>query len=503
MIPESLSKHIFHKIKVSLEKWKGWSTPQVHQSAQLLCDLLRNSEHGKIPKTFMESGLKLSRAVSNLDDTEWSFDRLTTSSLNEILGSYEKYIAVNNRVFESITSHHNNIVDEDWNKVASNDQSLAVYSEAANAMGSKLWVVECNKWFETFSISYFRKGGARKHFIKTKCSRQNAVNQVQEHQDQPELLLERDLMQPTADCSTPQRIKILDVGSCYNPIAKSEQAEQFDVTALDLYPVNASVLQCDFLNLVISEPGTSPSVITPHTKADGDTNPSAKRQKVEPMGVSSVPVTVDGAVGSHNGSENGVHISSGTVQGDSSLKLLSLPAHSYDVVTMCLVVSYLPTPEQRLRMIQQARALLISPVAEHGVHGTANQSNQRQPPHRNGLLLIAEKQSIFKPPFKQGNNADGKKEATMSTDTDTNAGAEESVSETVEVDYWNSWVTAVCNCGFELVKYHYFPSSDGRKSHLFAFATCNSTATTADSTAAVGSKMWIKQDHLREKGGVN
>lgn len=54
------------------------------------------------------------------------------------------------------------------------------------------------------------------------------------------------------------RIKVLDVGSCYNPLGGEEM---FDVTAVDISPSVEEVLQCDFLNTrlgretVLSEDG--------------------------------------------------------------------------------------------------------------------------------------------------------------------------------------------------------------------------------------------------------
>jgi 25S rRNA (adenine2142-N1)-methyltransferase len=45
-----------------------------------------------------------------------------------------------------------------------------------------------------------------------------------------------------------QKLKLLDVGSCYNPFSKFEI---FEVTAIDIAPGNESVAKCDFLNINI------------------------------------------------------------------------------------------------------------------------------------------------------------------------------------------------------------------------------------------------------------
>lgn len=51
-----------------------------------------------------------------------------------------------------------------------------------------------------------------------------------------------------------QRIKILDVGSCYNPFKKFPR---FDVVAIDIAPASSDVQRCDFLNLNVVK-DTSP-----------------------------------------------------------------------------------------------------------------------------------------------------------------------------------------------------------------------------------------------------
>jgi hypothetical protein len=54
----------------------------------------------------------------------------------------------------------------------------------------------------------------------------------------------------------PRPWSLLDVGSCYNPF--STHSEVFNVTAVDIAPACESVLQCDFLNVKI-EPVTIPN----------------------------------------------------------------------------------------------------------------------------------------------------------------------------------------------------------------------------------------------------
>ncbi|XP_073845743.1 S-adenosylmethionine sensor upstream of TORC1 [Musca autumnalis] len=48
----------------------------------------------------------------------------------------------------------------------------------------------------------------------------------------------------------PEKIHVLDVGSCFNPFGKSQQ---FDVTAIDLCPATDDVLKGDFLKIQIQD----------------------------------------------------------------------------------------------------------------------------------------------------------------------------------------------------------------------------------------------------------
>lgn len=47
-----------------------------------------------------------------------------------------------------------------------------------------------------------------------------------------------------------QQLKLLDVGSCYNPLSKEES---FDVCAVDIAPYSKDVEKCDFINVKISD----------------------------------------------------------------------------------------------------------------------------------------------------------------------------------------------------------------------------------------------------------
>ena len=220
--------------------------------------------------------------------------------------------------------------------------SLKVYAEAASSMGERQWVIDGNAWMSNFAISFFRRNGARRHYLSTlqqkynnNNNNNNNNNKTKDEWDSLGNNLVRDLMMSNNNdnnINNYKKIKLLDVGSCYNPISKSVNADAFDVTAIDLYPMDDSVYKSDFLALTVTDPNTLPNY-----SKDVDS---------------------------------------------SSTILSSLPSSSFDCITMSLVLNYLPTPLKRLEMIRKARQLLVNPEYNNN-------------PHHAGILLILEKESIF------------------------------------------------------------------------------------------------------------
>lgn len=113
------------------------------------------------------------------------------------------------------------------------------------------------------------------------------------------------------------RIKLLDVGSCYNPFGK---CDDFDVLPIDIAPAVDEVYECDFLNVDLIE----------------DNEPSADN--------------------------------------NSSKMITKLKSHYFDVIVFSLLLEYLPTSEQRLKCCEKAYQLLapegifiiITPDSKHG-----------------------------------------------------------------------------------------------------------------------------------------
>ncbi|XP_005184413.1 S-adenosylmethionine sensor upstream of mTORC1 [Musca domestica] len=128
----------------------------------------------------------------------------------------------------------------------------------------------------------------------------------------------------------PEKIRVLDVGSCFNPFGKSQQ--QFEVTAIDLCPATEDVLKGDFL-------------------------------KIQVQSMPDEPKTV---LDEHN-------------------EVCTLPASYYECVVFSLLLEYIPSSELRLQCCQKAYDLLkyegiliiITPDSQHVGKNAAIMKNWR------------------------------------------------------------------------------------------------------------------------------
>ena len=230
---------------------------------------------------------------------------------------------------------------------------------------------------------------------------------------------------------------MLDIGSCYNP---HKEQPLFEVLALDLQPTDPSVYTCDFLELGLLN---SCSLIE------------------------SAPVKADLA-DQANPDNQGNQNENTEMEDLSKRRLLALPQHRYDVIMISLVLCYLPDSERRIAMLQKARRLLVSPPtagdatdtdtspSTAAASGTADVSKSTAiatatdatsatntsaaSPHKAGIMIILEKESIF-----------------SSKHPDL---------------HLKCWKREIANCGFELLTYQFMPVGQ-RKVHLFAFRAVN------------------------------
>ncbi|KAK3232784.1 hypothetical protein CYMTET_56880 [Cymbomonas tetramitiformis] len=199
-----------------------------------------------------------------------------------------------------------------WEETTGDRVQLEAYAAAAHMTGEQQWVRQGNDWCVERALEWLRHGGAQRAQLK-EFRRRHYSEHGKAPDAEAEAALEQQLT-PAGDGGRGDPLRTLDVGSCFNPFRRYPELE---VTALDLCPADPSVFQCDFLQLQVGEAGTG-IVAGPH-EAD------------ELRGAASAG------------------------------KLLSLEQASFDVITMSLVLSYIPHPLMRTQMVAKARALLKEP----------------------------------------------------------------------------------------------------------------------------------------------
>jgi hypothetical protein len=168
--------------------------------------------------------------------------------------------------------------------------------------------------------------------------------------------------------------------------------------------------------------------------------------------------------------------------------IVQLPSQSFDVVVMSLVLSYLPTPNQRIEMIKNARKLLRN-------------SNYNNQPHYSGLLLIVEKESIFTYDeiLDITNQIRNRKLNKNEIITNSNDQSIDKLQRNNDYnrDLITGWKESIISEGFSLIKYRNL-QSDSRKCHTFAFMTEGvvSSESNVEKKNVSNPIMWIKQDFI-------
>lgn len=182
------------------------------------------------------------------------------------------------------------LATEFWDKNADDDQNKKAVSRVR-------WIIkQCE--------DYYFSGGMHDAFERENslCSKYNITTNTTTQ----------------SRISVTERLKVLDVGSCYNPFHKFPR---FDVIAVDIAPASSDVHQCDFLNLKILDDSITP---------------------MNPCG-----------------------------------KISELTAASFDVVVFSLLLEYLPSSKQRYSCCSKASRLLtpggiLCIVTPDSKHATAN-----------------------------------------------------------------------------------------------------------------------------------
>lgn len=183
-----------------------------------------------------------------------------------------------------------------WRKHINNRGQLDSYSKAMKELATNYWDSNLKgndmshenriEWSVQFCTNYFHDNKIRNHHRE----REKRINELLPEAIHVELPTSSD-----EDCK--RTIRLLDVGSCYNPF---KQYDNFTVTAIDISPASPDVHRCDFLN-----------------------TPVFPQEFVE--------------------------------QDDNTLTITSC---SYDVVVFSLLLEYMPTSEQRLICCRKAYEIL-------------------------------------------------------------------------------------------------------------------------------------------------
>jgi hypothetical protein len=419
VLPGGLERRIAGRLSWGLSSWQEFSDPQlslltyqqcliesvrtlskkmieasnieVAPSSKLLCSkyFCRHfHEQGELlAKALFTSGelastgkCALSSALANSCNPKDAIS--DASSMNHVnhcverlLREHAESIDAGMKTFQSISDHHSSLIggESAYLEKTRDKTALENYGFAAVDMGKRAWVAEGMRWMETYSMDYFKEGLAKKlHLKSTKAA------YARERNEPMPAAVADDLSSSLVSNLVTQgsKLKLLDIGSCYDPFRNCASKDSFDVTAVDLWPQSPTVYKCDFLSVE-----WGPRLTEPVTTV-----------------------------------EDGIH------------NLHQLPESTYDIATISLVLSYLPTSSQRVEMLRCARRSLVKPGCGHSDNA-----------HHKGLLLIMEKDSIF------GRSGVKGKENLL-----------------------REWKESISNIGFELAAYQRMRSKH-RFFHVFAF----------------------------------
>lgn len=211
------------------------------------------------------------------------------------------------------------------------------YAEAAEETGRKPWVTEALRWCHDFTTRFLRGGGAAAFALKAErrrvfretgvrmtdaeaAARLRALTLGHLGMDGDPGLVPARLERSEGKRKRPNA-QLLDVGSCWDYFRAFENdAETYEVVALDLAPRTPRVFRCDFLELAITPEGS-----------EMQTSVEKAAETLEDASSPSPFVTT----------------------------LRSYPAGRASAVVMSLVLSYLPCPRMRGEMVRRAREVLL------------------------------------------------------------------------------------------------------------------------------------------------
>lgn len=143
-----------------------------------------------------------------------------------------------------------------WKEHCKDEGRLCEYAVAMKNLADNHWSKKCEgegriEWCLGVCQEYFFNGGKRKAIEKD--ARRAALNNPRPPSSDHLLGsgLDSDGTAISPNFHLPGKIRLLDVGSCYNPFMKYED---FLAVGIDIVPAVETVFKCDFLNLQIQRP---------------------------------------------------------------------------------------------------------------------------------------------------------------------------------------------------------------------------------------------------------
>ncbi|MBN3298366.1 SAMTR protein, partial [Amia calva] len=142
--------------------------------------------------------------------------------------------------------------DKIWREHCEDEETLSEYAEAMKNLADNHWAKTCEgegriEWCRSVCQEYFLDGGMKRMLEKDEKSARLAIAMTtttfnaQQHPNNGPLKLSHQS----------GKIRLLDVGSCFNPFLKFDE---FLTVGIDIVPAVESVYKCDFLNLQLQQP---------------------------------------------------------------------------------------------------------------------------------------------------------------------------------------------------------------------------------------------------------
>ncbi|KAM9753905.1 S-adenosylmethionine sensor upstream of mTORC1 isoform 3-T3 [Menidia menidia] len=201
--------------------------------------------------------------------------------------------------------------DKIWREHCEDERTLSEYALAMKNLADNHWTKKCDgegriEWCRSVSQEYFLDGGMKRMLEKDEKSAALSMGPTV-----GSVSAQACSTIPSFFCNSSishlGKIRLLDVGSCFNPFLKFDE---FLTVGIDIVPAVESVYKCDFLNLQLQQP----------LQLAGDAVDAFLRQLHNPID--------------------------------------ALPAQLFHVVVFSLLLSYFPSPYQRWICCKKAHELL-------------------------------------------------------------------------------------------------------------------------------------------------